>query len=82
VRERPLSEIYRTSPVLRQIRDRRLLRGKCGYCEFREVCGGSRARAYAVTGDFLESDPYCTHLPDPEGARRRRREDRRALLSQ
>lgn len=81
VRERPLSEIYRTSPVLRELRDRSLLKGKCGYCEFREVCGGSRARAYAVTGDALESDPYCAHLPDPEFARQLRRQDRREALA-
>ncbi len=79
VRERPLSEIYRTSPLLRDLRDRSLLRGKCGYCEYREACGGSRARAYAVTGDALESDPYCSHLPDPEFARQQRREDVRAM---
>jgi radical SAM protein len=70
VRERPLSEIYRTAPVLAELRDRSRLRGKCRSCEFREVCGGSRARAYAVTGDYLESDPFCPHMPDPVAARR------------
>lgn len=58
-----LVEVYRSAPLFRQLRDRSLLRGKCGVCEFRDVCGGSRARAYALTGDWLESDPYCTHLP-------------------
>lgn len=63
VRTDDLVEVYRSAPLFRQLRDRSLLRGKCGVCEFRDVCGGSRARAYALTGDWLESDPYCTHLP-------------------
>lgn len=63
VRERPLAEIYRDSPVMRQLRDKSLLKGKCGVCEFKELCGGSRARAFAITGDYLESDPYCAYVP-------------------
>jgi len=63
VREQPLTEIYRSSKVMRQLRDKSLLKGKCGVCEFKEICGGSRARAYAVTGDYLESDPYCAYVP-------------------
>ncbi len=78
VRERPLSDIYRTAPQLLLLRDRSNLRGKCRYCEFRDVCGGSRARAYAITGDYLESDPYCAHLPNPAVGRRKVREDARA----
>jgi radical SAM protein len=63
VRERSLKEIYRHSPVMKQLRDKSLLKGKCGACEFKSLCGGSRARAYAVTGDYLESDPYCAYIP-------------------
>lgn len=63
VRQAPLSEIYRNSPILKQLRDKSLLKGKCGNCEFKQLCGGSRARAYAVTGDYLESDPYCAYVP-------------------
>lgn len=63
VREQPLSDIYRNSPILLQLRDKSLLKGKCGVCEFKEMCGGSRARAYALTGDYLESDPYCSYVP-------------------
>lgn len=55
--------IYRESPLFRDLRDPRALRGKCGRCEFREVCGGSRARAYAVSGDQLASDPSCPYQP-------------------
>lgn len=63
VRQRPLSEIYRTSPALLELRDMDQLRGKCGTCEFRWACGGSRARAYAMTGDYLGSDPLCSYSP-------------------
>jgi len=63
VRTVDLVDVYRNSPLFRQLRDRSLLRGKCGVCEYRDVCGGSRARAYALTGDYLESEPYCTHVP-------------------
>lgn len=63
VRETPLPEIYRESPILKDLRNKSLIKGKCGVCEFKEVCGGSRARAYAITGDYLESDPYCAYVP-------------------
>jgi radical SAM protein with 4Fe4S-binding SPASM domain len=63
VRRDDLVEIYRDSPLFRQLRDRSLLKGKCGVCEYRDICGGSRARAYALTGDYLEAEPYCTHIP-------------------
>ncbi|GAB7388151.1 TIGR04053 family radical SAM/SPASM domain-containing protein [Bacillaceae bacterium] len=64
VREKPLAEIYRNHPVFKELRNPDLYKGKCGVCEFRHVCGGSRARAYAVTGDYLESEPYCAYLPE------------------
>jgi len=63
VREQPLPEIYRNAPLFRQLRDPQLLQGKCGACEFREVCGGSRARAYAITGNYLAEEPYCIYQP-------------------
>ena len=63
VREKPLKEIYRESPVLKELRNPDLYKGKCGVCEFRYVCGGSRSRAYAVTGDYLESEPFCVYIP-------------------
>ncbi|MEX2527260.1 MAG: TIGR04053 family radical SAM/SPASM domain-containing protein [Gemmatimonadota bacterium] len=69
VRETRLSTIYRESPLFSELRDPRKLKGKCGVCEFRTVCGGSRARAYALTGDILASDPSCAYVParwDPE----------------
>lgn len=63
VREQDPVEIYRTSRLFRELRDPGRLKGKCGRCEYREVCGGSRARAYAVTGDHLASDPSCPYNP-------------------
>ncbi|MFV1988908.1 MAG: radical SAM protein [Gemmatimonadota bacterium] len=63
VRTHDMVEVYRDSRLFRELRDRSLLRGKCGVCEFRQVCGGCRARAFAVTGDYLESDPFCAHIP-------------------
>lgn len=64
VREKSLAEIYRESPVLKELRNPDLYKGKCGVCEFRHVCGGSRSRAYGVTGDYLESEPYCVYIPE------------------
>lgn len=63
VRERRLSDIYRDAPALRQLRDMDGLEGKCGRCDYRWACGGSRARAYAMTGDSMASDPFCAYQP-------------------
>lgn len=65
VRESDLVEVYRGHEMFRALRDHDRLLGKCGVCEFRHVCGGSRARAYAMTGDYLESDPFCAYVPGP-----------------
>jgi len=63
VRWRPLAEIYRDSPIFLQLRDPDELNGKCGVCEFRHICGGSRARALAVNGDATAEEPCCVYLP-------------------
>lgn len=63
VRRTPLADVYRTSPLLCALRDERLLGGKCGACPFRTLCGGSRARAYAVTGEVFAADPACAYEP-------------------
>jgi len=57
--------IYRDSPLFRQLREPARFGGRCGRCEFREICGGSRARAYAATGDPLGEDPLCPYEPGP-----------------
>lgn len=59
VRETPLPELYREAPLMRALRDADRLTGPCGRCPYRQTCGGSRSRAYAVTGDPLASDPLC-----------------------
>lgn len=63
VREQSLVEIYRTAPLFRELRAPDLLRGRCGACDYRNVCGGSRARAYGLTGDYLAADPTCLYDP-------------------
>jgi radical SAM protein with 4Fe4S-binding SPASM domain len=63
LRRDDLVTVYRESPLFLELRDRSRLKGKCGVCEFATVCGGSRARAYGVTGDYLASEPFCAHVP-------------------
>ena len=63
VRERSLVDIYRASDLFTSIRDLARYTGTCGACEHRAMCGGSRARAYAATGDVLAADPLCTYRP-------------------
>ncbi|MHB9078471.1 MAG: TIGR04053 family radical SAM/SPASM domain-containing protein [Pirellulaceae bacterium] len=56
-------DIYRHNPWFQALRDANRLQGKCGHCEFRHICGGSRARSFAVTGDLLAAEPDCAFLP-------------------
>ena len=63
IRETPLAEIYRDAPIFKALRDTSKLEGKCGACEYKEICGGSRARAYALTGDPLAQEPCCIYQP-------------------
>lgn len=63
IRTDDLMQVYRESPIFTQLRRREDIKGKCGVCEYLKVCGGSRARAYGMTGDFMESEPFCTHIP-------------------
>jgi radical SAM protein len=69
IKQTPLQDIYRNAPIFKSLRDTSKLEGKCGACEYKEICGGSRARAYAVTGDPLAQEPCCIYQPknwDPE----------------
>lgn len=65
VREHSVATIYRDHPVFRELRDPSALKGKCGLCEYGAACGGSRSRAYAMTGDYLETEPFCAYEPRP-----------------
>lgn len=67
VLDRPLTEIYRDAPLLRAIRAAAFT-GRCGRCEYADLCGGSRARAYAASGDPLGEDPACPYQPPAETA--------------
>ena len=67
VKRDSLVRVYREHPLFLALRDSDRLKGRCGRCEFRRICGGSRARAFAATGDFLEEDPACAYAP-PVGA--------------
>jgi radical SAM protein with 4Fe4S-binding SPASM domain len=62
VRQQRISDVYRP-PIFKQLRDPDQLTGKCGACEFRHICGGSRARALAVNGDAMAEKPCCAYLP-------------------
>jgi len=64
VREESVGDLYRNAPLFEDLRDPDALSGKCGACEFRRVCGGSRSRANAATGDPLGSDPLCAYVPE------------------
>ena len=65
VKETSLVSLYRDQPLMRSLRDPDQFKGRCGSCEYHDWCGGSRARAYAWTGDPLESDPLCPYVPKP-----------------
>ena len=62
VRSEKIAEIYQDNPLLKDIRSSNFS-GRCGYCEYADLCGGSRARAYAATGDALSEDPACPYQP-------------------
>lgn len=72
VRHDDVVDLFRDAPVLCALRDPQRLKGKCRVCEFVYVCGGSRARAHAVTGDWLAPDPACSHGPASSGDEERR----------
>ena len=63
VRDQSFGEIWRTSTVLQELRDPELLLGRCGRCEFKQLCGGCRCRAQAAHGDYLQEDPACRYQP-------------------
>lgn len=63
VKKESLVDLYRSSDLFRRLRDTSNLKGKCGVCEYRELCGGSRSRAWSLTGDAFASDPTCTYMP-------------------
>lgn len=63
VRTDDVIDIYRHSQIFTDLRTPAKIKGRCGICEYRDVCGGQRGRAYGITGDYLESDPACSYIP-------------------
>ena len=63
IRRNSLTEIWHTAPVFVELRDLKQLKGRCGDCEFKELCGGCRCRAFAAYGDYMQEDPACTYQP-------------------
>jgi AdoMet-dependent heme synthase len=63
IRQEKLETIYCESPLFRGMRDTTMLEGKCGKCEFKEICGGSRSRSYALTGNPYAQEPCCSYIP-------------------
>ncbi len=63
VRTDDIVDVYRHSELFRDLRSPDKIKGRCGICEYRDVCGGQRGRAYGATGDYLETDPACSYIP-------------------
>jgi heme b synthase len=63
IRKESFGQIWADSPLFRDLRDISNIKGKCGVCEYKKICGGCRARAYEASGDYLEAEPYCVYEP-------------------
>ncbi len=63
IRKQPFRDIWKNSEIFRKLRDPEELKGKCGICEYKNICSGCRARAYAATGNYLDEEPYCVYSP-------------------
>ena len=67
IRKESFAQVWADSLLFHKLRDLANLKGKCGTCEYRRICGGCRARAYEATGDYLEAEPYCVYEPEVIG---------------
>ncbi|MGC8546421.1 MAG: TIGR04053 family radical SAM/SPASM domain-containing protein [Thermoplasmata archaeon] len=63
VKEKSIVEIYQNNEILRKLRDPSNFKGRCGACEYGDICGGSRSRAYSYYGDIFQEDPRCSYIP-------------------
>ncbi len=63
IRKERFSQVWTDSTLFRNLRELSNIKGKCGICEYKKICGGCRARAYEATGDYLEAEPYCVYKP-------------------
>jgi len=73
--QQTFAEIWENAEVFQQLRNTDNLKGKCGYCEFRNLCMGCRARAFAATGDYLDEEPFCVYQPRRKNSAGKTRED-------
>src|ERR1035441_4367137 len=72
LRKQSFADIWENSVVFNQLRDTNNLEGKCGCCEFRNICMGCRARAYAATGNYLDEEPFCVYQPQAESLKKKK----------
>ena len=63
IKKQPFGQIWADSPLFNDLRNLSKIKGKCGICEYKRICGGCRARAYETMGDYLEAEPYCIYEP-------------------
>lgn len=63
IKERSFKDVWENSELFQELRDPKKHRGKCGSCEYNNICGGCRARAYSLNGDYLDEDPFCNYVP-------------------
>ncbi|MGD0990807.1 MAG: radical SAM protein [Candidatus Sulfotelmatobacter sp.] len=81
LKKQPFAEIWENSVVFNQLRDIDNLKGKCGCCEFRNVCMGCRARAFAATGDYLDEEPFCVYQPGTKNPAAKNRDTENVLVT-
>ncbi|MFQ5924717.1 MAG: radical SAM protein [Dehalococcoidia bacterium] len=79
IKEQSFKKVWCDSPLFRDLRDLSNIKGKCGLCEYKRLCGGCRARAYETTGDYLEAEPYCIYEPSLAAKNVMRARDENAL---
>ena len=72
LRKQTFADVWENSAVFNELRDTDNLKGKCGCCEFRNICMGCRARAYAASGDYLDEEPFCIYQPRSEALKARK----------
>jgi radical SAM protein with 4Fe4S-binding SPASM domain len=75
LRKQPFAEIWENSLVFNELRDTNNLEGKCGCCEFRNICMGCRARAFAATGNYMDEEPFCVYQPQAKGLKKEKEKD-------
>jgi heme b synthase len=74
IKEQSFKDIWENSELFKDLRDFKKYKGKCGSCEYVSVCGGCRARAYSVYGDYLEEEPFCSYIPVKMRMKKRKKE--------